>query len=194
VSGEIGFECRVGLDVASSSLWDPEKQRYIYVNEGVERCSGEQLEYMLDLIEKYKLIYVEDPFHEEDFESFAELTSKVKGCLICGDDLFVTSEERLKMGVEKRSGNAIIIKVNQVGTLTDAWRAVRLAKENGYVPIISHRSGETTAFHIAHLAIGFSCPIIKTGVVGGERIAKINELIYIEEILGEKAWMARLRI
>ncbi|MEM2167199.1 MAG: enolase C-terminal domain-like protein, partial [Candidatus Bathyarchaeia archaeon] len=194
VSSEVGFECRVGLDVASSSLWDPEKQRYIYVNEGVERDSGEQLEYILSLISKYRLIYVEDPFHEEDFESFRELTSKVRGCLICGDDLFVTSEERLKVGIEKGAGNAIIIKVNQVGTLTDTWRTIRLAKENNYVPIVSHRSGETTSFHIAHIAVGLGCPIIKTGVVGGERIAKINELIYIEEILGEKAKMARLKI
>lgn len=194
ISNEVGFECRVGLDVASSSLWDPEKKRYVYASEGVKRDSGEQLEYILDLIKRYKLIYVEDPFHEDDFESFSELTSKVKGCLICGDDLFVTNEERLSIGISKGAGNAIIIKVNQIGTLTDAWKTVRLAKENGYVPIVSHRSGETTAFHIAHLAVGFGCPIIKTGVVGGERVAKINELIYIEEILGEKAKMARLKI
>jgi enolase len=194
VSSEVGFECRVGLDVASSSLWDPEKQRYIYASEGVERDSGEQLEYILSLIEKYNLIYVEDPFHEEDFESFRELTLKVKGCLICGDDLFVTNEERLNIGVTKRAGNAIIIKMNQVGTLTDTWKTTKLAKESGYVPIVSHRSGETTSSHIAHLAVGFGCPIIKTGVIGGERIAKINELIYIEEILGEKAKMAKLRI
>jgi enolase len=194
VSNEAGFECRFGLDVASSSLWDPEKQRYIYINEGVERDSGEQLEYILKLIEKYKLAYVEDPFHEEDFESFRELTSKVKGCLICGDDIFVTSVKRLKAGVEIGAGNSIIIKVNQVGTLTDALKTVRFAKENGYVPVVSHRSGETTAFHIAHLAVGFGCPIIKTGVVGGERIAKINELIYIWEVLGEKAAMAKLKL
>jgi enolase len=194
VSSEVGFECRVGLDVASSSLWDPEKQRYIYASEGVERDSGEQLEYILSLIEKYNLIYVEDPFHEEDFESFRELTLKVKGCLICGDDLFVTNEERLNIGVTKRAGNAIIIKMNQVGTLTDTWKTTKLAKESGYVPIVSHRSGETTSSHIAHLAVGFGCPIIKTGVIGGERIAKINELIYIEEILSEKAKMAKLRI
>jgi len=194
VSDEVGFECRVGLDVASSSLWSPEKQCYVYESEGVERDKGEQLEYILDLIERYRLIYVEDPFHEEDFESFSELTSKVSGCLICGDDLFVTNVERLSKGIEKKAGNAIIIKMNQVGTLTDTWNTTKLAKESGYVPIVSHRSGETPAFHIAHLAVGFSCPIIKTGVVGGERVAKINELIYIEEILGEKAKMARLKI
>ena len=193
VSNEVGFECRVGLDVASSSLWDPNKQRYVYVNEGVERDSGEQLEYILDLINRYNLIYVEDPFHEDDFESFSELTSKVKSCLICGDDLFVTNEERLSTGIAKKAGNAIIIKMNQVGTLTDTWKTTRLAKENGYVPVVSHRSGETPAFHIAHLAVGFHCPIIKTGVIGGERIAKINELIYIEEILGDKARMAKIK-
>ena len=194
VSNEVGFECRAGLDVASSSLWDPKKQRYVYKNEGVERDSGEQLEYILDLIERYKLIYVEDPFHEEDFDSFSELTSKVSGCLICGDDLFVTNVKRLSIGIEKKAGNAIIIKMNQVGTLTDTWNTTKLAKESGYVPIVSHRSGETPASHIAHLAVGFSCPIIKTGVIGGERVAKINELIYIEEILGGKAKMARLKI
>ncbi len=194
VSDELGFECRVGLDVASSSLWNPDKQRYVYVNEGIERDRGEQLEYILDLIERYRLIYVEDPLHEEDFEGFSELTSKVKGCLICGDDLFVTNEERLNKGIAKKAGNAIIIKMNQVGTLTDTWKATKLAKENGYVPIVSHRSGETTAFHIAHLAVGFGAPIIKTGVLGGERIAKINELLRIEEALGGKARMAELKI
>lgn len=194
VSNEVGFECRVGLDVASSSLWNPEKQRYVYESEGVERDRGEQLEYILDLIERYGLIYVEDPFHEDDFEGFSELTSKVSGCLICGDDLFVTNVKRLSRGIERKAGNAIIIKMNQVGTLTDAWNATKLAREGGYVPVVSHRSGETPAFHIAHLAVGFSCPIIKTGVVGGERVAKINELICIEEMLGERAKMAKLKI
>lgn len=194
VSDEVGFECRVGLDMASSTLWDPDKQRYVYRSEGVERDSGEQLDYILDLLERYKLIYIEDPFHEDDFESFRELTSKVKGCLICGDDIFVTNEKRLKRGIEMGAGNAVIIKVNQVGTLTDAMKTVRLAKENNYVPVISHRSGETISFHIAHLSVGLGCPIIKVGVIGGERLAKINELIYIEEILGDRARMARIKI
>lgn len=194
VSGEVGFECKLGLDIASSSLWDPKKQRYVYMNEGIERDPGEQLEHILSLIEKYGVVYIEDPFHEEDFESFRELTSRVRDCLICGDDLFVTNEKRIKVGVEMKAGNAVIIKVNQVGTLTDALRAIRLAKRSNYTPIISHRSGETTSFHIAHLAVGFECPIIKTGVVGGERIVKINELIYIEELLGSRSAMAKLKI
>ncbi|MEM3956556.1 MAG: phosphopyruvate hydratase [Candidatus Bathyarchaeia archaeon] len=194
VSNEIGFECRLGLDMASSTLWNPEKQRYIYANEGVERDTGAQIEYVLSLIEKYKLVYVEDPLYEDDFEGFRELTLKAKGCLICGDDLFATNEKRLKVGVEMKAGNAVIIKVNQVGTLTDSLKTIMLAKENNYIPVISHRSGETTSSHIAHIAVGFGCPIIKTGVVGGERLAKINELIYIEEILNKRARMARLKI
>lgn len=192
VSNELGFEIRPALDVAASSLWKEKKDYYAYVREDVKRDSGEQLEYMLNLIEKYELAYVEDPFHEEDYDSFTELTKRVRNCLICGDDLFVTKVQRLSQGIEKSAGNAIIIKVNQVGTLTDAWRTTDAARKSAYVPVMSHRSGETTAFHIAHLAVGFHCPVIKTGVMGGERIAKINELIRIEEILGNKAKMSEL--
>jgi len=191
-SDELGFEIRPALDVAASSLWNEKENRYVYVRDNVKRDSGEQLEYIFDLAEKYGLVYVEDPFHEEDFEDFAEITRKVRNCLVCGDDIFVTNVERLSQGIKESAANAIIIKVNQVGTLTDAWKTVDTARKAGYAPVISHRSGETTAFHIAHLAIGFHCPIIKTGVMGGERAAKINELIRIEETLGNKARMSRL--
>jgi enolase len=190
VSNEIGIKCRVGLDMAASSLWDSEKECYIYPRDGVEKDSGEQLDFVLNLIQKYKLAYVEDPFHEEDFESFAELTRKVKKCLICGDDLFVTNKERLAYGIERGVANAIIIKGNQVGTLTDAWETTILGQKAEYVPVMSHRSGETTEAHIAHLAVAFRCPIIKAGVVEGARIAIINELIRIERALGERAKMA----
>ncbi len=191
-SNELGFEIRPALDVAASSLWNERENRYVYVRDNVKRSSDEQLEYILDLIEKYRLVYVEDPFHEEDFEGFTELTKKAHSCLICGDDLFVTNVERLTQGIEKAAGSAIIIKVNQVGTLTDAWKTVDTAKKAGFVPVMSHRSGETTDFHIAHLAVGFRCPVIKTGVMGGERAAKINELMRIEEILGNRTRMSRL--
>jgi len=194
VSEEAGFECRPALDVAASSLWDSEKRRYVYTRDGLRRDSGEQIEYVLDVIEKYGLVYVEDPVHEDDFQGFKELTSKSRGCLICGDDLFVTNVKRLGEGIKKGAGNSIIIKMNQVGTLTDTWAATRLAQENGYVPVVSHRSGETAASHIAHLAVAFRAPIIKTGVVGGERIAKLNELIRIEETLGDRAQMAKLKM
>ena len=192
VSADLGIECRPCLDVAASSFWNPKEGIYIYSMEEKKLDAGEQLEFMLHLIEEYNLAYVEDPFHEDDFESFAELTKKVDNCLICGDDLFVTNRERLAKGIEMCAGNSLIIKTNQVGTLTDAWETTRLAKEAGYVSVMSHRSGETTDTHLAHLAVGFSCPVIKTGVLHGERIAKINELIRIEENLGNRAQMARL--
>jgi len=190
VSDEEGFECGFGVDVAASSLWNEKEDSYIYHRERKERDKGEQIEFILELIKKYHLVYVEDPFHEEDYESFAELTKKVRNCLICGDDFFATNNERLSRGIKMRAANAAIIKVNQVGTLSDAWETIKIAKRNGYVPVMSHRSGDTCDRHIAHLAVAFKCPIIKTGVVEGARIAKINELIRIEEFLGDRAKMA----
>ncbi len=192
ISVELDLECRPCLDVAASSFWDQKELVYVYSMEGIKRDSGEQLEFMLQLIEDYNLAYVEDPFNEDDYESFAELTKKVDNCLICGDDLFVTNPERLARGIEMCAGNSLIVKTNQIGTLTDAWETTRIAKMAGYVPVMSHRSGETTDTHIAHLAVGFSCPIIKTGVMHGERVAKINELIRIEENLGNRAQMSIL--
>jgi len=193
VSEEFGIECRAGFDVAASSFWNSEEEVYVYSMEKIKRDSGEQIEFLLHLIEKYNLAYVEDPFNEDDYDYFAELTKKVKNnCLICGDDLFVTNRERLRHGIEMCAGNSIIIKTNQVGTLTDAWETTQMAKNSRYVPVMSHRSGETTDTHLAHLAVGFSCPIIKSGVLHGERVAKINELIRIEENLGNRAQMAIL--
>jgi len=189
VSEELGVECRAGLDIAASTLWRKKEGRYVYGRDRTKRDSGEQLDFVLHLIEDYNLAYVEDPFHEEDYQSFAEVTKKVKKCLICGDDLFVTNRERLARGVKICAGNAVIIKVNQVGTLTDAWETTEMAKKARYVPIMSHRSGETNDAHLVHLAVAFRCPIIKSGVLHGERVAKINELIRIEETLGKRAKM-----
>jgi enolase len=191
---ELGFEVRPSLDFAASSMYDEEKGVYVYEREGRTRDPGEQIEFVADLIGRYGLFFVEDPLHEEDFDGFAELTSRVGDrCLICGDDIYVTNVERIKTGIKKRSTNAVLIKPNQIGTLTDTLAAVRLAKESGLVPVISHRSGETTDETIAHLAVAWGCPMIKTGAVGGERMAKLNELIRIEEELGDRARMARLR-
>ncbi|MBT8171389.1 phosphopyruvate hydratase [Candidatus Bathyarchaeota archaeon] len=192
VSTELSVDCRPCLDVAASSFWNSKEKVYVYSMEGKKRDTGEQLEYMLRLIEDYNLAYVEDPFDEDDYESFSELTKKVKSCLICGDDLFVTSSERLDKGIKMGAGNSIIIKTNQIGTLTDAWETTKMAKRARYTPVMSHRSGETTDTHLAHLAVGFSCPVIKTGVLQGERVAKINELIRIEENLGNRAQMSIL--
>ncbi len=192
ISEKYGFEIKLGIDMAASSMWSNGK--YIYKNEGVERSTKEQLEYVKQLIDKYELLYVEDPFHEDDFRSFAELTDYTKDkCLIVGDDLFVTNVERLKIGIKERAGNAIIIKPDQIGTLTRAKETIELALRNGYVPIVSHRSGETEYSILAHIAVGFSAPLIKTGIMGGERMAKLNELIRIWEYLGRSARMAIVR-
>jgi enolase len=194
VGNELDFECGFGIDVAASSFWKEKEEKYVYQREGKKLDAGEQLEFLLELIGKYHLAYVEDPFHEEDFEGFKELTRKAKNCLICGDDLFTTNNERLSYGIKLNAANAIIIKVNQVGTLTDASETIENAQRHGYTTVMSHRSGDTCDWHIAQLAVALKCPIIKTGVVEGARIAKINELIRIEHFLGNRARMADLKV
>lgn len=184
VGDELGIEIRPSLDMAASEIWDAEKGKYVYAQDGIERDTGDQIEFVKDIIETYNMFYVEDPFDESDFDGFAQLTSKVGNkCLICGDDLFVTNKELLAKGIEMKAANAIIIKPNQIGSLSETYATVKLAKENDVVPVVSHRSGETTDDTIAHLAVGLKAPMIKTGAIGGERIAKLNELIRIEEEL-----------
>ncbi len=184
ITDETGVEVRPGLDVASSEFWNDKEQKYIYEREGTSRTVEEQIDYIADLVDTYKFFYVEDPIQENDFEAFAELTAKSgKDCLICGDDLFVTNPEILAKGIEAKAANSLIIKPNQIGTLTDTYNSIQLAKANKYVPVVSHRSGETTDETIAHIAVAFNAPIIKTGAAGGERIAKLNELVRIEEEL-----------
>lgn len=181
VSSELDFEIRFGLDVAASELWDGKK----YVYKDAERSTEEQIQYISGLIDEYDLYYVEDPLQENDFEGFAKLNDIVQGkCIICGDDLFVTNTKRILEGIEIMAANAVLIKPNQIGTVTDTYNAIRLAKEFGYSCIMSHRSGETTDVTIAHLSVAFGCDLIKTGIVGGERIAKLNELIRIGEEIG----------
>lgn len=184
VSDETGVLVKPCLDMAASEFWDPEKEKYIYAKEGRELDTGEQVDYVADLIDTFGMFYVEDPIQEGDFLGLAQLTEKSgHECLICGDDTFVTNAAILEEGIEAGAGNAIIIKPNQIGTLSDTYQTVDLARTHGYTPVVSHRSGETTDETIAHLAVAFACPIIKTGALGGERIAKLNELIRIEEEL-----------
>ncbi len=180
VSDELDVTVRLGLDVAASELWKGDDAFYQYRKKN--RTTEEQVSYISELVDRYDLIYVEDPLHEEDFSGFSDLTSQVGDrCLICGDDLFVTNVSRIVEGIEQGSANCVLIKPNQVGTLTDTFEAVHLAHSNGMDTVMSHRSGETTDATIAHLATAFQCIFIKTGVVGGERTAKLNELIRIEE-------------
>lgn len=177
---EVGFEVRFGLDVAASELYDAEADAYVYGDE--TRSTDEQVEYMAGLVEEYDLAYVEDPLDENDYEAFAELTDRVGDrTLICGDDLFVTNVDRLREGIDAGAANSILIKPNQIGTLSDAFDAVELATRNGMESVISHRSGETEDTTIAHLAVATDAAYIKTGTVGGERTAKLNELVRIAD-------------
>jgi enolase len=180
VADDVGFEVAVGLDVAAAELYDADAEVYRYGDR--ERTPAEQVDYVADLIEEYDLAYVEDPVDEDAFESFAALTDRVGDrTVLCGDDLFVTNVERLDRGIDEGAGNAILVKPNQIGTLSDAVDAVERATRNGFEAVVSHRSGETEDATIAHLAVATDAPYIKTGAVGGERTAKLNELIRIAE-------------
>tara|TARA_Y100000748_G_scaffold20383_1_gene15674 strand:- start:824 stop:2017 length:1194 start_codon:yes stop_codon:yes gene_type:complete len=176
VQKETGVEVRTGLDVAASEFY--KNGNYVYKEQTL--TPEEQVDFMLGLIEEYDLHSVEDPLDQNDFESWASLTDQTDS-LIIGDDLYVTNSERLKEGIEKKSTNSILIKPNQIGTLTDTIKAVEMAKGAEMATVISHRSGETTDASIAHLGVAFESHAIKTGIMGGERIAKLNELVRISE-------------
>jgi len=176
VQKETGVEVRTGLDVAASEFY--KNGKYVYKEQTL--TPEEQVDFMLGLIEEYDLHSVEDPLDQNDFESWASLTDQTDS-LIIGDDLYVTNSERLKEGIEKKSTNSILIKPNQIGTLTDTIKAVEMAKGAEMATVISHRSGETTDTSIAHLGVAFESHAIKTGIMGGERIAKLNELVRISE-------------
>ncbi|MGB8219373.1 MAG: phosphopyruvate hydratase [Methanoregula sp.] len=180
VADEMNVSVDMGIDVASSQMWNGTGYKY----RDRVRTTEDQIAYIAELVDKYNLVYVEDPLHEDDFDGFAELNRQIGDkCLLCGDDIFVTQVDRIEKGIETGSTNCVLIKPNQVGTLSDTFEAVRLAHTHGLDTVMSHRSGETTDTTIAHLATAFSCVFLKCGIVGGERIAKLNELIRIEEQL-----------
>ncbi len=184
------FGARVGLDFAASELYS--KRQYIYKKLGKTFSEAEQMDFVMHLIETYRLAYVEDPFQQNDFLSFSQLAKKAR-CIICGDDLFVSHKERLKKGVRLKAGNAVILKPNQAGTISKILVTAELAKKSGFTPVVSHRSGETCDSFISDLAVGISAPLIKCGIMGSERAAKINRLMDIWNS-AEKPEMARLKI
>ena len=194
VSDETGVRLRIGLDMAASTLWDEQEKAYIYQRDKRKIHEDGQIDFVIELANKFHLGYIEDPVHEESFEAFSEITAKTSNTLICGDDLFTTNVERIKRGITEKAGNAVIIKPNQIGTLTDATQTAKISKQANYISVVSHRSGESCGSEISHLAVALTAPVIKLGVLGGERMAKINELIRIEEILGEEAKMAKIGI
>lgn len=185
------MDARIGVDMAASSLYHKTRGRYIYEKMGKELLPAQQLEAVKELVETWKIYYMEDPFHENDFRGFAELLAWKKGVLVCGDDLYSTNMDRLKRGLRYDSCNAIIIKPNQAGTIGLAMKVAEHARKRGYKIIVSHRSGETNDPVIADLALGLG-NFIKTGVWGGERLAKMNRLLELWDTL-EYPRMANLR-
>ncbi len=187
ISKEQGVELRIGLDLAADRLWDPKEKVYRYTREGTTRTSEQQLDYLTMLVNRFHMIWVEDGFHSNDYDSFAALNARVKStCLVCADDIYATNPERTERGIKAKSAGAMIVKTNQVGTITGAETTSRLAQAHGVSPVLSHRSGETPDDSIAHLAVAWNALMIKTGVKGGERLAKLNALIRIEEEFGIK--------
>ena len=175
---ETKVNLKIGMDVAASEFWDG--KNYVYRDRKLS--SREQLDYISWLIEKYRLHYVEDPLHQDDFNGFAKLTEKHrKKCMIVGDDLTVTNLKRLEKAIKKKSINAMIIKPNQNGSLLESKKVIERARRSKLYLIISHRSGETLDASISHLAVGFGISIIKCGIYGKERKVKLDEVSKIKK-------------
>ncbi|MFC7394563.1 phosphopyruvate hydratase [Scopulibacillus cellulosilyticus] len=182
-----GEQVKIALDVASSELYDNGK--YHFKGEGVSRTSDEMIEFYRDLLDKYPIVSIEDGLDENDWEGWKKLTSELGDRVqLVGDDLFVTNTNKLAEGIEKGIGNSILIKVNQIGTLTETFDAIEMAKRAGYTAIVSHRSGETEDTTIADIAVATNAGQIKTGAPSRtDRVAKYNQLLRIDDELGELA-------
>lgn len=185
----------IALDAAASELYDKERKEYIFEGEArmhghrVARSTEEMIDYYEELAGEFPILSIEDPLDEEDWGGWELLTTRLGlDMQLVGDDLFVTNVKRLNAGILKEIANAILIKVNQIGTLTEAVDAIQMAQRAGYQAIVSHRSGETEDPFIADLAVGFNTGQIKTGApCRSERVAKYNQLLRIEERLGNIA-------
>ena len=185
-----GSQIAIAMDAANSELWDAKKKKYVFHKSSGKELSSDQLvKYWEKWVKQYPIISIEDGMAEDDWNGWKALTQAVGDkCQLVGDDLFVTNVDRLQMGIDKKIGNGLLVKVNQIGTLTETINAVTLAQHNGYNTIMSHRSGETEDTTIADLAVALNCGQIKTGSASRtDRMAKYNQLIRIEEALGETA-------
>lgn len=187
---KLGSEIALALDVASTEFYNESTGKYRF--EGSERTASEMISYYSELIANYPLVSIEDPLAEDDWAGWTQITSDLGHKVqLVGDDLYVTNPARLQKGIEQKAGNAILIKVNQIGTLTETMDAVSLAQRHGMNAIISHRSGETEDTFIADLAVATNAGQIKTGAPArSERVAKYNQLLRIEEELAEAATYA----
>lgn len=178
---KIGDDMSLGIDFASSSFWDAKAQMYNYRRQKITRDRYKQIDYVNQLIKNYKLIYVEDPVDEEDFEGAAIITKENNKCLVTGDDMLVTNIMRAKRAARHKACSGAILKVNQAGTLYDAMNFAQECTSNGIKLITSHRSGESIDSHLAHIGIATDSKMLKAGIVGGERVAKLNELLRLTE-------------
>lgn len=187
---KLGEDILLGLDVASSEFHKDGK--YILKAEGKEMISEELVDWLVDLVDRYPIVSIEDGLAEDDWEGWKLLTEKLGDKIqLVGDDLLVTNTKFLKRAISEKAGNSILVKVNQIGTLTETIEAVKMAKEANWNSIISHRSGETEDTTIAHLVVGLATGQIKTGSLSrSDRTAKYNELLRIEEELGDRAKFA----
>jgi enolase len=183
----VGDDVMLALDPAASEFFD--KGAYQYKGEGKTRTIDQQVDYLAELTKRYPILSIEDGMAEDDFAGWKKLTQKIgKTCQLVGDDIFVTSVARLSQGIKEGIGNSILIKVNQIGTLTETLAAVETAHKAGYTAVMSHRSGETEDSTIADLAVATDCGQIKTGSLArADRTAKYNQLLRIEEQLGTQA-------
>lgn len=190
---EPGKDFKFAIDAAASELYDEESGLYVFPGESemtgvqVKRTSGEMVEYFRRLVEEFPICSIEDGLQEEDWEGWKMMTVTLGGRVqLVGDDLFVTNTRRLEKGIREGAANSILIKVNQIGTLTESLEAIEMAKKAGYTAVISHRSGETEDSFIADLAVAVNSGQIKTGApCRSERVAKYNQLLRIEEELAE---------
>lgn len=187
-----GEQVMLAMDPAMSELFDDKKKKYVFEREGMEKTTAELADFWADLCAKYPIISIEDAFDEDDWDGFVDLTKRLGDKVqLVGDDLFVTNTERLGDGIKKGAGNSILVKVNQIGTLTETLAAIEMAKRAGYTAVISHRSGETEDATIADIAVATNAGQIKTGAPARtDRVAKYNQLLRIEEELAATAKFA----
>ncbi len=185
-----GSQIVIAMDAANSELWNAKKKKYVFhKSDGKELSSDQLVKFWEKWVKQYPIASIEDGMAEDDWNGWAALTQAVgKKCQLVGDDLFVTNVTRLQQGIDKSIANGLLVKVNQIGTITETINAVTLAQHNGYNTIMSHRSGETEDTTIADLAVALNCGQIKTGSASRtDRMAKYNQLIRIEELLGSSA-------
>ena len=185
-AGYSDTEIRLGMDAAASSFFNLTNQKYMIDGKAVE--GSDMIDYYQALVDTYPIILIEDPFEEDSFDLFTDITAKMPDKIIVGDDLFVTNIKRLAAGIKKKAANAVLIKLNQIGTISETLDTIRLANENDYKKVVSHRSGETEDTIIADFSVSINAEIIKTGAPArSERTCKYNQLMRIEEKIGAKA-------